>query len=105
MAGRSLLQSIREKELETSINLDAARREAAEVVEAATRDAAGILEKARQEAAMAAGEYLRQELEQAAREVEATRAGELDRVQKAARAEKGQVDRAVEMITRAVVPE
>ena len=105
MAKRSLLQSIRDKELETNVNLDAARREAVEVVEAATRDAAGILETAEKEAARAAEGYIRRETERVSREVEETRARELERVRQAAEAGKGHVHEAVEEIVRAVVPD
>ena len=105
MVERSLLQSIREKELEASIDLDAARRGAAEVVEAARREAAGVLEEAAREAALSAEAYIRAETDQASREAGVGRVTELQRAEEAVAAEERRLGEAVERITRAVIPD
>jgi vacuolar-type H+-ATPase subunit H len=105
MPPKSLLQSIREKELETNVNLDTARREAAEMVDAATRDAAVILERSEREAARAAEEYTRQELAKAEREVALEKRREMEKEQQVAEAGKSRVPEAVLRIMKAVIPD
>ncbi len=105
MAERSLLQSIRDKELEANISLDVTRREATELLEAARREAEGILEGARKEAARSAEEYTRLERERISREADETRQREMDRVKAAEAAGEKHVDEATKLIMGAVVPD
>ena len=105
MAGRSLLQSIRERELEASVELDAARREAAELIEAAKREAAAILGEAEREAAREAEEYTRREMEGISRVAAEMRERELTRAKDTIAAGERYVEVAAGRITRAVIPE
>jgi vacuolar-type H+-ATPase subunit H len=105
MAEKSLLQTIREKELETNISLDVTRREAADLIEAARREAEGILRGAEKEAAGSAEEYTRQEGERISREVEEIKRKEMDRAREAEAAGEKHVEEAVKLIVRAVVPD
>jgi vacuolar-type H+-ATPase subunit H len=105
MAKKSLLQSIRDKELETNVTLDTARREAAEVVESAKKEAAGIIAEAEQEAARASEEHVRREMERISREAEETKRTEMERAEQAAATGRSRIPLAVEKITKAVIPE
>jgi vacuolar-type H+-ATPase subunit H len=105
MTERALLQSIRERELEASVQLDAARREGAELVEAAKSDAAGILRAAEEEAARAAGEYTRHEMDRISREAAEIRQREMDRAREAVAAGEKHVEEAAGKIMEAVIPD
>ncbi len=105
MAERSLLQTIREKELEASISLDDTRREAAGLIEAARKEAEGIIAGARKEAALSAEEYAGVERERISREVEETRRSETERMKEAEAAAEKHAGEAVEHIVKAVVPD
>jgi len=105
MAERSLLQSIRERELEASVKLDAARREAAELIEAARREAAAIIAEAEREAALAAGEFTRREMERISREAGDLRQREMERAEKTAAAGERYVEKATARIMEAVLPD
>jgi vacuolar-type H+-ATPase subunit H len=102
---RSLLQKIREKELEINIRVDEARREAEETIARARRDADAILKNAETEAKAGAQDVTRREMETVNREIEAARsAGE---VEVRALKEKGErnLGKAVEKITKIVALE
>jgi vacuolar-type H+-ATPase subunit H len=105
MPEKSLLQSIREKELETNVSLDAARREAAELVEVAQREAAEMLARAGEEAARAAEDLVRGDLGRISREVEEVAGKERERITGLAESGRSHLPEAVEHITRAVVPD
>jgi ribonuclease Y len=70
---RSLLQKIREKELEINVHVDEAKREAEEVIARARKDAEEIIKTAEIEAKAAAQEITRREMETVTREIEALR--------------------------------
>jgi vacuolar-type H+-ATPase subunit H len=105
MAERTLLQSIREKELEANISLDVTRREAADLIEAARKEAEGILGDAEREAAVTAEEYSRAERERTSHEIGETRQRELARVKEAETTGERHLAEAVERIVRAVIPD
>jgi vacuolar-type H+-ATPase subunit H len=105
MAEKSVLQSIREKELEANIGLDATRGEAARLIEAARKEADAILADAAREAAASAEEYTRAERELASQEAGETRQRELARVQEAETAGEEHFPEAVDRIVRAVIPD
>ncbi|MDD1668897.1 MAG: hypothetical protein LUO97_03760 [Methanomicrobiales archaeon] len=102
---RSLLQKIREKELEINIQVDEARREADEIIARARRDADEIIKKAEIEAKAGAQDFTRREMETVTKEIEALRSsgdGEVRTLK-----EKGErnLGRAVEAITKVVALE
>ena len=102
---RSLLQKIREKELEINIQVDEARREAEETISRARKDAEAILSEAEAGGKAAAEGLTRREMETITAEAEAMRSGggEEIRILK----EKGErnLGRAVEQVIRVVAPE
>jgi len=102
---RSLLQKIREKELEINVQVDEARREAEEILIRARKDADEILKKAEIEGKAAAQDLTRREMETIRKEIEAARsAGDVEiRTLK----EKGErtLPKATEEITKVVVVE
>ncbi len=59
---RSLLQKIREKELEVSVKVDQARREADQLIEQAKNEAKELVSKFQKEAEKASKEYSQKEL-------------------------------------------
>jgi V/A-type H+-transporting ATPase subunit G/H len=102
---RSLLQKIREKELEINIQVDEGRREAEEIIAQARRDADAILKNAETDAKAGAQDITRREMETVTREIEALRssgAGEIKTLK-----EKGErnLPKAVEKITKVVALE
>ncbi|HVN66705.1 MAG TPA: V-type ATPase subunit subunit G family protein [Methanomicrobiales archaeon] len=102
---RSLLQKIREKELEIDVRVDEARREAEEIIARARTDADAILKKAEVEAKAAAEGLTRREMEAVTREIEAIRSGGGDEIR--ILKEKGERNqgKAIETIIHAVAPE
>jgi V/A-type H+-transporting ATPase subunit G/H len=102
---RSLLQKVREKELEINVQVDEARREAEETIARARREADEILKNAEIEAQAAAQDLTRREMETVTREIEAARTttdGEVRTLR-----EKGErnLPKAIEKITKAVALE
>ena len=104
-AEASILQRIRRKEVEISVHIDQARREAEQVIAEAKREAADILKNAEAEGAKVAEEYREKRLVSVREEGEnLKRLGEEEA--KAARL-KGErnLSKAVDRILRAVSPE
>lgn len=102
---RSLLQKIREKELELSVRIDAARRKADEKIRAGRTEADAILQAAEREGAGEAKAAYTAEMERTDREVTAMReqaVAEQERVRKHGEEHLG---KAVERILHHVVPE
>jgi V/A-type H+-transporting ATPase subunit G/H len=102
---RSLLQKVREKELEINVQVDEARREAEETIARARREADEILKNAEVNGKTAAQELTRREMENVTRETEAERSaadGEVKTLK-----EKGErnLPKAIEKITNVVVLE
>ncbi|HMA04504.1 MAG TPA: V-type ATPase subunit subunit G family protein [Methanomicrobiales archaeon] len=102
---RSLLQKIREKELEINVQVDDARRGAEETIAKARKEAAEILKNAGIEAKAGAQDLTRREMETVTREIEAVRsaaAGEVKTLK-----EKGErnLPQAIEKITKVVALE
>jgi len=102
---RSLLQKIREKELEINIRVDEARREAEESIARARKDADEILKNAEIEAEAAAQDTTKKEMEAVNREVDAARSA--GGVEVKALKEKGErnLPEAIEKIRKAVALE
>jgi vacuolar-type H+-ATPase subunit H len=102
---RSLLQKIREKELEINIQVDDARRGAEEIIALARKDADATLKEAENEGKAAAEGFTRREMEAMTVEMEAIRSegGEETRILR----EKGELnlERAIEQIIHMVAPE
>lgn len=61
---RFLLQKIREKELEISVKIDQARRDADQILERAKREAKEIIEKYEKEGEKAAADYYQKEVQE-----------------------------------------
>jgi V/A-type H+-transporting ATPase subunit G/H len=102
---RSLLQKIREKELEINVRVDEVRREAEETIALARRDADAILKNAETEAKAGVQDITRREMEAVTREIEALRSaggGEIKTLK-----EKGErnLPKAVEKIIKVVALE
>jgi len=102
---RSLLQKIREKELEISIQVDEARREAEEIIALARKDATEILKKAEAEAKIEAEGLTRREMEAIAREIEADRSRGGDEIRILKERGERNLEKAVEQILQVVAPE
>lgn len=102
---RSLLQKIREKELEINIRVDEARREAENIIARARKDADEILKKAEAEAKREAEGLTRREMEAVTREVEAMRSGGGDEIRILKEKGERNVGRAVEQVVQVVAPE
>ena len=81
------------------------RKEAAGLIEAARKEAEEIISRAEKEATGSTEEYTRQERARIAQEVAETRRREMDRVKEAEAAVEKNVEEAVELIVRAVLPE
>lgn len=73
MVEKTLLQKIREKELEISVKIDSVRRDAEQIVLNARREAAEIIAKGEEEGTRVAEAYYRQEKEGIDREIEEIR--------------------------------
>jgi vacuolar-type H+-ATPase subunit H len=102
---RSLLQKIREKELELSVLIDAARREAEEKIRAGHAEADAIVQAAEREGAEEAKAVYAAEMERTGKEVSALReqaGAERDRVRKQGEEHLG---KAVERILHHVIAE
>jgi V/A-type H+-transporting ATPase subunit G/H len=102
---RSLLQKIREKELEINVQVDEARRGAEETIAQARKEADEILKNAEIEAKAAVQDLTRREMESVTREIEAARItadGEVRTLK-----EKGErnLPKAIEEITKVVALE
>jgi len=102
---RSLLQKIREKELEINIRVDEARREAEESIARARKDANEILKNAEIEAEAAAQDATKKEMEVVNREIDTARSA--GGVEVKALKEKGErnLPEAIEKIRKAVALE
>jgi len=70
---RSLLQKVREKELEINVQVDEARRGAEETIAQSRKEADETLKNAEIEAKAAAQDLTRREMETVTREIEAAR--------------------------------
>jgi vacuolar-type H+-ATPase subunit H len=102
---RSLLQKIREKELEIDIRVDEARREAEETLARARKGADEILKNAEIDGEAAAQDFTRREMETVNREIESARsAGEVEVRALKEKGERNLLD-AIEKIRKAVALE
>jgi len=101
---RSLLQKIREKELEINVQVDEARRESEEIIARAHRDADEILTKAEIEARAAAQDIRRREMETVTREIEALRSAGGDEIRTLKEKGERNLERAMEKIIKVVAP-
>lgn len=101
---KSLLQKIREKELEMSVKIEHVRREADQTIEQAKREATELIAGYERDADNAAAEYDRLEKEKTKKEMDHLKI--LGEVEARAVKEKGEqnLDRAVESIFRTVAP-
>ena len=102
---RSLLQKIREKELEINIQADEARREAEETIVRARKDADAILKKTEAEGKTGAEELTRREMEAITMEIEAMRSGGGDEIRTLREKGERNLGKAIEQIIYAVAPE
>jgi vacuolar-type H+-ATPase subunit H len=102
---RSLLQKIREKELEIDVHVDEARREAEEVITRARRDAEEIIKRAETEAKAAAQEFTRREMETVTGEIEALRSMGGDETRTLKERGEQNLGKAVGKIIKMVAPE
>jgi len=71
---KSLLQKIREKELEMSVRIDQERNKADQVLDQASREASALLNREETEAEREAGEYLQVEMKRLNAEADRLRA-------------------------------
>ena len=102
---RSLLQKIREKELELSVRIDAARRDADERIRAGRSDADAILQAAEREGAEEAKAVYTAEMDRTGKEVSAMKGqGQAEREGVRKQGEE-HLEKAVERILHHVVPE
>jgi vacuolar-type H+-ATPase subunit H len=74
---KSLLQKIREKELEVSVKIDKERNQADQVLDQASREASAILNREETEGEKEAGEFLQGEMKRLNAEAELLRAERL----------------------------
>jgi len=102
---RSLLQKVREKELEINVQVDEARREAEETIARARREADEILKNAEIEAQAAAQDLTRREMETVTREIEAARTNTDGEVRTLKEKGERNLHKAIEKITKAVALE
>jgi vacuolar-type H+-ATPase subunit H len=102
---RSLLQKIREKELEINIQADVARREAEENIAGARKDADAILKKAEAEAKTSAEELTRREMEAITMEIGAMRSGGGGEIRTLKEKGERNLGKAIEQIIHVVAPE
>ncbi len=102
---RSLLQKIREKELEINIQVYDARREAEEIIARARKDADAILKKAEAEAKTEAEGLARREMETMTGEIQAMRSGGGDEIRTLKEKGGRNLGRAIEQIENDVAPE
>ncbi|MDI6719765.1 MAG: V-type ATPase subunit subunit G family protein [Methanomicrobiales archaeon] len=104
-AERSLLQKIREKELEISIQVDAAREESERRIAEARSEAAAIIQQAEQEGEREARAYYQRELEKIREQIERMRTEGLREAESIRTKGEGRLQKAVERIVHAVAPE
>ena len=102
---RSLLQKIREKELEINVQVDEARREADETIARARKEADEILKNAEIEGKAAAQALTLREMETVAREIEAMRSAGDGEVRTLMEKGEGNLPKAIEKITKVVALE
>lgn len=100
MAEKTLLQKIREKELEISVKIESVRRDTEQIILNARREAADIIAKGEEEGTRVAEEYYRLEKKKIDREIEEIRrrGSENEKVTR----ERGELNipRAIEIIER-----
>jgi vacuolar-type H+-ATPase subunit H len=101
---KSLLQKIREKELEMSVKIEHVRKEADHIIEQAKREATELIANYEREADMAASDYNHVEKEKTKKEMDHLKI--LSETEAKAVKEKGEqnLERAVENILRIVAP-
>ena len=102
---RSLLQKIREKELEINVQVDEAKREAEEVITRARKDAGEIIKNAEIEGKAAAQEVTRKEMESITGEINVLRSKGGDEIRTLKEKGERNLGRAVEEIIKIVAPE
>lgn len=102
---KSLLQKIREKELEMSVRIDQERVKADQVLDQASREASAILNEEEKEGEREAGEFLRGGMERLGSEADRLRAARVQEI--TALRERGgkNLPRAVEKIISLVLPD
>jgi vacuolar-type H+-ATPase subunit H len=104
-AERSLLQRIREKELQLSIKLDMARRDSDEGVRTGLGEAAQMLQTAEQEAAREAEAVFKNEMEGIQREIGEMRDRGRSEADRERQRGEGNLEKAVERIVHHVIQE
>jgi V/A-type H+-transporting ATPase subunit G/H len=102
---RSLLQKVREKELEINVQVDEARRGAEETIARARREADEILKNAEIEAKAAAQDLTRKEMETVTREIEAAKSAASGEVNTLKKKGERNLPKAIEKITKVVALE
>jgi V/A-type H+-transporting ATPase subunit G/H len=102
---RSLLQKIREKELEINVQVDESRRGAEETIAQARKEAEEILKNAEIEAQAAAQDLTRREMESVTREIEAARSADEGEVRTLKEKGERNLPKAIEKITKVVALE
>jgi vacuolar-type H+-ATPase subunit H len=102
---KSLLQKIREKELEMSVKIDEARREADQNLARAKKESAAILNKSEEEARRSAEEYLKREMDKIRTEADIVRTQSGDEVRRARETGEKNLQKAVDRIVSIVLAE
>jgi len=102
---KSLLQKIREKELEMSVRIDQERIKADQVLDQASREGSALLDREERESEMEAGEFLRKEVEKIGLEAEGLRAERVHEVTALLGRGRKNLPRAVEKIINLVLPD
>jgi vacuolar-type H+-ATPase subunit H len=102
---KSLLQKIREKELEMSVRIDQERTKGDQVLDEASREASALLSKEEMEGEKEAGEFLKKEIQRLDAESERLRAARIQEI--TAIRERGgkKLPAAVEKIISLVLPD
>ncbi len=103
MAEKSLLQKIREKELEMSVLIDQERGKADQVLAQATREASSLLAVSEREGRQEAEEYLEREMEAIRSEADRLRDSLVGEVAETRKRGETNLPKAVEEITRLVL--
>lgn len=99
---RSVLQKIREKELELSVKIDNTRRDADHLIEKAKQEATELTRKFIREAEIAAAEEKTRNLEATGREVERLRSLSSQEAQAVREQGEKNLERAIEKIVKVV---
>jgi vacuolar-type H+-ATPase subunit H len=102
---RSLLQKIRQKELEMSVDIERVRREADQHIEQAKKEANGLIRRYEEEADRAVVDYRNRELEKIRSEVEHLEAEGVEAAEKMRERGGKNLPRAIEIVTRAIAPD